>query len=132
MKIKIINFILLISFTFFAYSCGSIEGSNETGEEFYEYIKNNQFESVTKLFDESVIKNEKAKEIVNTLNEIKKQRGKIESYKKTGFNTNINDENTIITIDYDVTYTNGVYKEQLEMIKSGNDYKISMYSYIIK
>jgi hypothetical protein len=118
--------------TLISTNCGSISGASEQGDTFYELIQNKQFNEVLDLLDEMALEATSKEEWIRGLENLYSERGKIENFNKTGFNTSIENDENLVRLDYSVTYTNGVFKEQIEFIKKDHEYKIVTYKFNVK
>lgn len=122
-------FILSVFSLTLVSSCGSVGEATQQGEKFYDLIQNKKFDEVIDMLDKIAMETTPEQQWLNGLENIYSQRGKIESYTKTGFNTSIENDLNLIKLEYSVTYTNGVFKEQIEFIKRDNEYKIVSYKF---
>lgn len=127
-----ITSISIIATVLIFQNCGSISSANQKGEEFYELIKEKKFENIILLLDEMALQSSSKEEWLHGLEDLFAERGQIEAYSNTGFNTSIQNDENIVKLDYSVTYANGVFKEQLEFIKRENGYKIVTYKFNMK
>ena len=125
---KKISFLLLFSVTIFLFStCSSVSGARDVAEEFYNSIKIHEYDNVIDLLDDAALDVSPREIWVAGLKDLNEQRGDIETFIKTGFETKTNNGNTIVILNYKVTYTNGVYDEILTFYKVGDKYKIYDY-----
>jgi len=121
----IINTLAILSLS----SCDGVKGANQTGNEFYNKIKNKKFEEILELLTKEAIIQTSKTEWIETLKSINKERGKIESFSKVAFSSEIKNEIVITTLTYNVIYKNGIFKERIIFYKQGEQYKIQQYLY---
>lgn len=128
-KLNILSVLLLSVSVLFISACGSVSGAGETGEAFYNHIKNGEYESIVPLLSDEALETTPEQTWVDGIKQINVERGEIESFSKTGFNTEMKNGKTITTLTYKVTYTNGVFTEIITFIKVGEEFKIQFYDY---
>ncbi len=121
----IINTLAIISLS----SCNAVKGASQAGSNFYTKIQNQNFEEVLELLTEETTIQTSKKEWVETLQSINKERGKVESFSKVAFSSEIKNEIIITTLTYNVIYRNGIFKEKIIFHKQGEQYKIQQYLY---
>ena len=125
---KKISYLLLLLVPIFLFStCSSISGASETADEFYNHIKNHDYKKVIHLLDKAALDVTPEEIWITGLEDIKEQRGDIEKFSKTGFESKNNNGKTIVILNYKVTYSNGIYNEILTFYKVGEKYKIYDY-----
>jgi len=126
--ISLLLIINILAITFLS-SCDAVEGASQTGNEFYNKIKSQKFEEILELLTEEATVQTSKKEWVQTLKSINNERGKIESFSKVAFSSEIKNEIIITTLTYNVIYRNGIFKEKIIFYKKDKQYKIQQYLY---
>jgi len=129
MKTNVIFVIFLFIIIQFSTSCSSIADSSTKGETFYNLIKNKQFSEITKLLDNRAYVLTKKENWISGLEDIYNQRGNLVSFEKTGIFTSIEDDLTVIRLDYKVVYENGKFNESLKFIETQGSYLIVEYNF---
>ncbi len=119
----------IISIVLIFSSCNSFNGAGETGEEFYNYIKNNQYDKVIGLLTDVALCASPQQDWIAGLEELKTERGKIKSFSKTSLNSEVKNGKTITVLTYNVTYSEKIYTEKITFYKDGKDYKINYYGF---
>ncbi len=127
MKFRNILFLIFICFT---VSCAYISKTSTHAEKFYDLLQNQSFESVGELLDSRAYILTKKEEWVQGLKNIYEERGKIIKYEKTGIFSTVEENLTIVKLDFKVVYENGTYSEYLKFIETTDkNYKIFEYNF---
>jgi len=132
MKTKLFLIILLFTFHLISTSCSSIADATTKGESFYNMIKNKQFNQIPLILDEQAYVLTKKENWISGIENIYTERGNLISFEKTGIYTTVENDFTIIRLDYLVVYDNGTFSEQLRFIEKNEVHKIFEYNFNVK
>jgi len=124
--------VILTSTAIFLTNCNSVSEASKQGDVFYEIIKSKKFEEIIPLLDVIALDATPKEQWIRGLENNYSERGKIESFERTGFSTSIENDLNLIKLDYSVTYTTGTYKEQLELISRKDNFKVVTYKFSVK
>ncbi len=129
-KFKLFSFAIILELLFFS-SCESVDQAQISADKFYEVLNNVDEQAMDNLLDkESVIDAGIKQDFYDVFAKHQKAFGNVTNYERYAFNTNTNNELTIVTLKFNCDTEKGqkVY-EKLKFVKRGDDYKIVEYAY---
>lgn len=110
-------------------SCGAFKQCDEIGGDFYNYLKNQEYDQALQLLDEEALKATPRQVWLDGLKEKDKQLGLLLSVQRQDFESYTSDNVTRLAIKYKTQYTKGIMYERLEFIERKDDFKITFYNY---
>lgn len=110
-------------------SCGAFAQCDNIGNDFYNCLKNKDYESAMQFLDEEAIKTTPKEIWLNGLIEKDKSLGLLLSVQRRDFESYTMDNVTRLAIKYKNHYTYGTMYERLEFIERNGDFKITFYKY---
>ncbi|MCR5455931.1 MAG: hypothetical protein K6F33_13160 [Bacteroidales bacterium] len=119
--------ICVILITIFA--CGAFKQCDEIGNDFYNFLKNKQYDQALQLLDEEALKVTPQQVWLDGLKVKEQQLGLLLSVQRQDFESHTVDNVTRLAIKYKTQYTKGVMYERLEFIERNDDFKITFYRY---
>lgn len=133
MKSRFLLSIFVLSFVLIFSGCSSVEDAQLVADEFFEaYNKEDKKKMETLLDKESVIDKGLKDEFYGVFSTHWKGHGKVESYDRYAFDTQINNGVSTVTLKYKCTTEKGTtLYEKLGLVKRGSDYKIYLYEFNI-
>lgn len=109
--------------------CKSANEAENHADQFYEYLKDHDYESIYEMLDAEALK-ESPIEIVKGIFAQKEAFGKLNKVeKKVGFNTKTANGLTFVTLDYTCTYDKLTLHERLIFVKRKESFKIYSYEF---
>jgi len=112
-----------------SFICSSVSQSGKMGDEFYNYLKNNDYNSIVAMLDTEALVEYSKEEWIELFASRNKFFGELKSYKNIGFHTNSSKGMEITKLSYEVNNPNGLVYEEIEFVKRGDDYKILVYRF---
>lgn len=131
MKSRFLLSAFILSFVLMFSGCGSVEDAQLVADEFFEAYNNENKKKMETLLDkESVIDKGLKDEFYGVFNTHWKGHGKVESYDRYAFDTQINNGVSTVTLKYKCKTEKGTtLYEKLGLVKRGSDYKIYLYEF---
>lgn len=125
---KISSFLSLLLVAFLVVGCDATQDATETGKEFHELLMAGDYDALTEMISEEGLDASSAEDWTDLFMRI--NESEIESYKKTGFNTNINNGVTKVTLNYTIELKkeDDTYYEEIIFIKKGDEFKLLHFS----
>jgi len=123
------KYFILLFFILFLISCGDSKAANETIDEYFKLIKDQNFEEALKLYSDSFFKKIPKEEWLKTLNMVHEKLGNYVSHIQTGWKSNSFAGTNGIkhTIQYTMSVEYSEYKatETLTIQNFGDVYRIA-------
>ena len=128
MKIKLSSITLLIFVALFS-SCNSVNKSAETADKFYEALKINDYDQALSFCSEQAFKGNSREDWMNLLKNRGEFAGKLNSYKRTGFNVQTKNGVNTSQLTYKAEYDKATYNEKISFLEKDGTYEIIGYEY---
>ena len=122
-------FLISLLLIFVMAGCKSANEAEKHADQFYEYLKDHDYESIYEMFDEEALKDSPI-EVFEGVFKQKESYGKLNWFeKKVGFNTKTANGLTFVTLDYKCTYDKLTLHERLVFVKRKENFKIYSYEF---
>ena len=126
---KIAQLILILVFLISFYSCGSVEGSEKTIIEFYDALKEENYDKALELCSEKALEIDDAEAWLSAFRSATFAHGKVESYERYSFSSSYKNGTTYVDLFYKVKRKQRTIYERITTIKEGDTYKIMGYQF---
>lgn len=110
-------------------SCGAFKQCDDIGDNFYNCLKNSDYDLALQLVDDEAIHNTPRQIWLDGLKEKDKSLGLLLNVQRQDFESYTVDNVTRLAIKYKTYYTNGTMFERLEFIERQGNFKITFYQY---
>ena len=122
-------FLISLLLTFGISGCKSANEAEKHADQFYEYLKDQNYESIYEMLDAEALK-ESPIELIEGVFEQKEEYGKLNWFeKKVGFNNKTANGLTFVTLNYTCTYDKLTLHERLIFVKRKESFKIYSYEF---
>ncbi|MBQ2096982.1 MAG: hypothetical protein II480_02300 [Bacteroidales bacterium] len=122
-------FILICAIITFVVSCGAFKQCDDVGTEFYNCLKNRDYDLALQYLDDEAVKATPREIWMDGFKEKDSKLGFLLTVQRRDFESYTVDNVTRLAIKYKNYYTNGVAYERLEFIERMGDFKITFYQY---
>ena len=126
---KAIPILLCAIIAAIAASCGAFKQCDDVGTDFYNCLKNKEYDQALQYLDEEATQATPPEIWLNGFKEKDDKLGLLLSVKRQDFESNTKDNVTRLAIKYKNHYTNGIAYERLEFIERAGGFKITFYQY---
>jgi len=127
---KNFKFLTVISLLVFAvYGCSSVSDADVVGDEFYGYVKTQQFEKIGTLLHARALQATPLETWIAGIENVTTEMGALKSYKRTSFGTSFKNEIRQTTLRYTNQYERGTLYEKIIFFDSGDGFKIQAYRF---
>ena len=110
-------------------ACGAFKECYDIGDEFFNCLKNKEYDLALKYLDDEALKNTPRDIWLDGLKEKDKSLGILLSIQRQDIESYTVDNVTRLAIKYKTFYTNGTIFERLEFIERQSGFKITFYQY---
>ena len=110
-------------------SCGAFKQCDEIGNDFYNFLKNRQYDLALQLLDDEALRATPQQKWLDGLKEKDKQLGLLLGVQRQDFESYTVDNVTRLAIRYKTQYSKGILFERLEFIERKEGFKITFYKY---
>ena len=121
--------ILILAVFISGFFFSSVSKTGKTGDDFYKYLKINDYEAIIDLLDKDALKNITEAEWLNILKLRNNALGKSFNYTNTGFHTSTVNKNNITQLDYTIKNGKETIYESIDLIKRDGGFKIVDYRF---
>lgn len=126
---KITRFTLILVFLISFYSCGSVEGSEQTVTEFYDALKAEDYDKALDLCSKKALEIDEESAWKSAFRSATFAHGKVESYERYSFSSSYKNGTTYVDLFYKVKRKQRTIYERITTIKEGDTYKIMGYQF---
>jgi len=124
MKKHLFPLFFLVVLAFNLSSCGKTEMAQKCSDKFFKLVIKEKYESASKLLEPSTEKEELVLFLKSLHDDAK--NGKLLSFEKTtGFNTQMKNDVTTVTLPYALKYEHGERQCEVILVDRGKGFKIS-------
>ena len=121
--------ILILAVFISGFLFSSVSQSGKTGNNFYNYLKANDYEAIIDLLDKEALKNITEDEWINILKSRNNDLGKTFNYTNTGFHTSTINSKSVTQLDYTIQSNEATIYESIDLIKRDDGFKIIDYHF---
>ena len=104
----------------FAVSCNSVKDATEKGNFFFDSFIEKDYDSMVDLVNDTGLDASPRESWIQYFKDTNAQYGDLKSYKKTGFNIETKNEQTVIELTYSLKFEDKNIEAKIELVKEGN------------
>lgn len=126
---KLFFIFFISSLSIFTYNCASVNEADEVAEQFHQFLQNRDFEGITTLLHSKALEATPKNDWIRLFTENAQRNGDLTSFKKTGFNSSINNGIKTVVLDFNIEFGEQQYFERINFQEENGTLKIIYYQF---